>query len=117
MIPTTALLDLLHTVIHVDDIRNNPGRIRDASWLEEFDDFDPRSFATLARIASGEAWEGEFASERIPVPAELLNPQTLRSLAYLADQARTTTDTTLDAAAVDSLRRLAAYATNHRTPD
>lgn len=79
MIPTTDLLRLLDHIIGADRLRSEPERIRvaDDGFGADYDELDPQSFATLARIAAGEAWEDEWKTDRVSVPRNLLDNLTI----------------------------------------
>ena len=57
MIPFDDLLRLLDRLVNADSLRKDPAQLRRDGFGAFFLDYDDwQSFATLARIASGEAW-------------------------------------------------------------
>lgn len=79
MIPTADLLRLLDRIIHGDDLRADPDRLRrdDVPIVEHVEVLDAQSFATLARIAAGEAWENDYSGEPVNVPRSFLDERAL----------------------------------------
>lgn len=75
MIPTTDLLRLLERLVSADYLREHPTHVREEWYLGSFslDHDDVQSFATIARIAAGEVWEGFPNDDTVAVPAELLD--------------------------------------------
>jgi len=104
MIPTTDLLRLLNAIIDADGLRAHPGDLTRDGFGTFCPDLDPQSFATLARIAAGEAWEGEFAPGHVPIPVDLLRPADLWRLYDLA-----TSSEQIGNDAAEKIRRLATY--------
>ena len=79
MIPATDLLRLLDRLVSADYLRQHPTHVREEWYLGSFtlDHDDVQSFATIARIAAGEAWEGYPAGGTVEVPRNLLDPRML----------------------------------------
>lgn len=102
VIPTTDLLRLLERVIRADDLRAHPEQLLGPEYVDGFENIDAQAFATLARIAAGEAWEHEFP-DTFAIPSALLHPGMMWRL---VDYMESTDDfTTADAA---NFRRLAS---------
>lgn len=79
MIPATDLLRLLDRLVSADYLRQHPTHVREEWYLGSFtlDHDDVQSFATIARIAAGEAWEGFPAGGTVEIPRALLSARLL----------------------------------------
>lgn len=95
MIPTTDLLRLLDRLVSADHLRANPTHVREEWYLGSFslDHDDVQSFATIARIAAGEVWEGFPAGGTVEIPRNLLDRRAFaRSAVELAGVDRAQSD-------------------------